>query len=127
VFVRQFAEASAGTNKDLARVAVELLGWVDGEARWWESYDADPCYGEAFAAYADGLRALSAAAEAFAEVTAGSPPDPVAGQAAAGALADATTRVTTASTMATAADERGDARLDAVERKARADDPGRHA
>jgi hypothetical protein len=103
LFVRQLADASAGTNEDLSRVAAELLGWVDGEARWWESHDADPCYADAFQAYAVGLRALSAAGEAFAEVAAGSPPAPVAGQAAAAVLADATSRMTAASTMATAA------------------------
>jgi hypothetical protein len=103
LFVRQFADASAGTNEDLSRVAAELLAWVDGEGRWWESHDADPCYADAFQAYAVGLRALAAAGEAFAEVAAGSPPDPVAGQAAAALLADATSRMTAASTMATAA------------------------
>jgi len=103
LFVRQFADASAGTNEDLARVAAELLAWVDAEARWMESHDADQCYGDAFQAYAVGLRASSAAGEAFAEVAAGSPPDPVAGQAAAAALADATSRVMAASTLATAA------------------------
>jgi hypothetical protein len=103
LYVRQFADASAGTNEDLSRVAAELLAWVDGEGRWWESHDADPCYADAFQAYAVGLRALAAAGEAFAEVAAGSPPDPVAGQAAAAVLADATSRMTAASTLAIAA------------------------
>jgi hypothetical protein len=103
LFVRQFADASAGTNEDLSRVAAELVAWVDGEGRWWEAHDADPCYADAFQAYAVGLRALSAAGQAFAEVAAGSPPDPVAGRAAAALLGDATFRMTAASTLATAA------------------------
>jgi hypothetical protein len=103
LFVLQFADASAGTNEDLARVAAGLLAWVDGEARWLSTHEADACYATADAAYADGLRALSAAGQAFAEVAAGSPPDPAAGRTAAAVLANATSRVAAASSLATAA------------------------
>lgn len=99
--VRELAEASAGSPRELELVAGRLAAFAADETAWLEEHMADPCYADAVGAYRDGLAQIEASAEAFdALATAPSPPSDEDGQAAGASLARGSTGLQQAAALA---------------------------
>jgi hypothetical protein len=95
--VQALGTASAGTNEDVAAVAVQLRTWVAMQQAWLEEHPADACYEAAQASVQRGVAAIAKSADAFAALAAASDPiDPAAGATAADDLAAGVAELTAA-------------------------------
>ena len=102
--VQQVAEASSGSNEDLALAAEALDGWATEERLWWEAHDVDECYAAAFGTYGDAIAQARAAAAAFARLAAApEPPTDEEGQEGVRLLGAATNQFAAAASLAAAA------------------------